>query len=353
MASAASPHIRHPMRSTLAQVDLNSESDTWQHDWLSSTVEDLVGCLTLKTWTLHMCSPLHNFTPAQCRFYCQNLVEYLNSQLETAPSNPLSQAQSESHPSTGTWFRVETATMHHVTDLDPQSGSCLYFTIRYVIQTEKSDKRHTTTCHLVLVAPENVDQTSLWTTFVQAGQTSHTVSLPLVLFRGPSPLKDLLLRWLQIRFDCHINIWSLAQHQLQHILLWWNDHWLNHIVSLPPYERDELVRSVSRPFELQYTFPDAIPQLRKVNLSLPMSTIISLWQRIRTQRLASSTMTILDVLESHAQHNLAIRFGQLRLEQFGCGTACLSANGKLKLFDSSHPDQAMAWLVELCRQLAP
>ncbi|KAJ1956494.1 hypothetical protein IWQ62_005288 [Dispira parvispora] len=350
MASAASPHLHLPMRSASAQVDLNSENDTWQHDWLASTVKDLVGCLTLKTWTLHMCSPLHNFIPAQCRFYCQTLVEYLNSQLEAAPPNPFSLAQSEIH--TSTWFRVETVTVHHVTDLDPQLGSCLYFTIRYVTQTQESDKRHTATCHLVMMAPENVDQTSLWTTFVQAGKTSHTVSLPLVLFKGPSPLKDLLLRWLQFQFDCRISVWSLAQHQLQHILVWWNDHWLNRIASLPPYERDEIIRSVPRPFELQYTFPDAIPQLRKVSLSLPLSTVVSLWQRIRTQRLASSTTTILEVLEAHAQHNLAIRFGQLRLEQFGCGTACLTANGKLKLFDPSQPDQVVAWLVELCHLLA-
>ena len=192
----------------------------------------------------------------------------------------------------------------------------------------------TTHCAMLLRDPANLpDEHPQFTT------------LPLLLVRMPAALRDILLNYLQIHFDCNIvahtfrsidsSIESFISTISEHSSAW------SHFVHHPS------LSEITQNIQVQIAFPSAAPLLKNLDITIAAEDVPPFLEqgkllvaRQQTQQHRLQGRPFIAALSHYLDTHCGLRLDQagIQVSKVVCGAFALSAAGKLKIFAPDIPE---------------
>jgi len=144
---------------------------------------------------------------------------------------------------------------------------------------------------------------------------------PILLTKGLKIVSVGVGDWLQKKFDCRISVLKFTPCSLAKMACVW-------AVAL---ERD---KATAQAFELKYTFPPYITGMKVLTLTIPASSMSSLYDAFKD----SSGNELLEGLEKHFFNHFRITLSSLMLTRVGTAMAYVSSEGRIKLSSAAPYD---------------
>ncbi|KAF9287152.1 hypothetical protein BGZ68_002197 [Mortierella alpina] len=142
----------------------------------------------------------------------------------------------------------------------------------------------------------------------------------MILLKTPVMLGQLIIQWLERRFDCRICRLSLQTYELRKVVNSSLEAAYNHAQG-----RED---KRPRPIELHYAFPQAIADLRSISVSVSPEDA----RQLLVSRVEGATAGLLEGMETHCSESMGIDFERLRLTRAGCSSWFIATEGKVKIF---------------------
>ncbi|CAO3567246.1 unnamed protein product, partial [Mortierella alpina] len=142
----------------------------------------------------------------------------------------------------------------------------------------------------------------------------------MVLLKAPATLGQLVIQWLERKFDCRICRLSLQTYELRKVVNSSLEAAYNHAQG-----RDD---KRPRPIELHYALPHTIADLKSVSVSVSAEDA----RQLLVSRVEGATASLLEGVEAHCSESMKIDFERLRLTRAGCSSWFIASEGKVKIF---------------------
>ncbi|KAL9094223.1 MAG: hypothetical protein Q9165_003363 [Trypethelium subeluteriae] len=160
-------------------------------------------------------------------------------------------------------------------------------------------------------------------------------TLPLLLLRTPASVRESLLNYLRLSFDCNV-----SPHNLQSI-----DATLEHFVSTVSNDASSWSQFAHHPtlseilgnVQIQISFPSVAPLLKNIDIAIAADDILPFLEQ--GQLLVAQTPQLhghsfMTALGHYLDEHLALRLAHkdIRVSKIVCRVFALSADGKIKIF---------------------
>ncbi|KAF9937337.1 hypothetical protein BGZ67_001380 [Mortierella alpina] len=142
----------------------------------------------------------------------------------------------------------------------------------------------------------------------------------MVFLKTPAMLGQLVIQWLERKFDCRICRLSLQTYELRKVVNSSLEATYNHAQG-----RED---KRPRPIELHYAFPQTIADLRSVSVSVSPEDA----RQLLVSRVEGATAGLLEGVEAHCSESMKVDFERLRLTRAGCSSWFIATEGKVKIF---------------------
>ncbi|KAF9402001.1 Structural maintenance of chromosomes protein 1 [Mortierella sp. AD011] len=290
-----------------------------------------------KTWNIHKTTPFYNFSPIQYNTYEAELLAFIVANARNMSSSTLAQ-QTQSGASTfiaasrhfpGQIDGSGRSLMETLDDLGDITGIRFQSLDLYDARVE-DDGESVSQFSLMIsitVKPKGKTREQLYFCAVILDQLDGRIDRPdsvfthfnLVLLKAPVLIGQLLIQWLERKFDCKICRLLLQSYDLRRIVNTSIEVMYNHAQG-----QDE---RKARPIELHYAFPEGVSGLKSISVSLPTDEA----RQLLVSREEGSSSGFLDGVETHCSDSMRIDFGRLNLTRAGCSSWYLASEGKIKL----------------------
>ncbi|KAG0038628.1 hypothetical protein BGZ83_003031 [Gryganskiella cystojenkinii] len=170
---------------------------------------------------------------------------------------------------------------------------------------------------------------------VKSQRSSDFTHFSLVFLKTPVVFGQLILQWLERKFDCRICRLLFQTFELRKVV----------DSSLEDMYREAQGRQAdrkSRSIELTYALPQAVEGLRTITVSVQPDEA----RQLLTSRVDESRAGFLDGLEAHCSQSLKIDFGRLELTRAGCTAWYIASEGKAKIFDTIEDRYSLSELLK-------
>ncbi|KAI8345503.1 kinetochore complex Sim4 subunit Fta1-domain-containing protein [Mortierella sp. GBAus27b] len=137
---------------------------------------------------------------------------------------------------------------------------------------------------------------------------------------APAAMCQLVMQWLERKFDCRICRLLLQPYELRTIVDSSLEIMYNQAQGRAGDKKD-------RPIELHYSFPGGVDALKSMSVSLPVDDA----RQLLVSREDGSSAGILDGIEAHCSDAMMIDFGRLVLTRAGCSSWYIACEGKVKV----------------------
>ncbi|KAF9573929.1 hypothetical protein EC968_007757 [Mortierella alpina] len=142
----------------------------------------------------------------------------------------------------------------------------------------------------------------------------------MVLLKAPVMLGQLVIQWLERKFDCRICRLSLQTYELRKIV----NSSLEAAYNYAQGREDKR----PRPIELHYAFPQTIVNLKSISVSISPEDA----RQLLVSRVEGATVGLLEGVETQCSESMRIDFERLRLTRAGCSSWFIATEGKVKIF---------------------
>ncbi|KAK3805489.1 MAG: kinetochore complex Sim4 subunit Fta1-domain-containing protein [Benniella sp.] len=142
----------------------------------------------------------------------------------------------------------------------------------------------------------------------------------LVFLKAPVTIGQLVMQWLERKFDCRICRLVFQSYELRSIV----DSSLQVMYNHAQGRGDKK----ERPIELHYSFPESVDTLKNMSVSLPVEDA----RQLLVSRNDGSNAGLLEGIEAHCADTMMIDFGRLVLTRAGCSSWYIASEGKAKIF---------------------
>ncbi|GJJ70100.1 hypothetical protein EMPS_02449 [Entomortierella parvispora] len=144
----------------------------------------------------------------------------------------------------------------------------------------------------------------------------------LVFLKTSAVIGQLVLQWLERKFDCRICRLLFQTFELRKIV----DSSLEVMYKHAEGRAEKKGRSI----ELTYALPPAATGLKTITVSLQPDEA----RQLLMSRLEQSRAGILEGLEEHLSRSMRIDFGRMELTRAGCTAWYIAGEGKAKIFEA-------------------
>ncbi|KAI7823623.1 kinetochore complex Sim4 subunit Fta1-domain-containing protein [Gamsiella multidivaricata] len=291
-----------------------------------------------KTWNFHKTTPFYDFNPLQHRTYAEELLTYIAANARNLTSSALAEQTQDGSltfvngnrlfpgqidnagrnitetlddPGDIKKVEIQQLILDHEKDGEERTRSALG-SIMITINVRPKGKSHEQTYHCAVLLDQQPGHNQ--------SSNSAFANFNLVLIKSPVVIGQLVIQWLERRFDCRICRLLLQPYELRKIVDTSLDAMYNHVQG-----RDD---RRTRAIELHYVFPESVDSLKSISISLLPEEA----RQLLVSREEGSNAGFLDGVEAHCSDSMQIDFGRLTLTRAGCSAWYLASEGKAKIF---------------------
>ncbi len=169
-------------------------------------------------------------------------------------------------------------------------------------------------------------------------------SLPLLLVRMPTALREAFLAHLSVTFDTHIAPMKLRSTFLTSSI----ERLIQKFTAQKPSQQAELISNTVNSVQIQFSFPDASPALKSIDISIDRKDIAGFVSSGEILAPQASGRTLIGANTNSSQERgpfmrafamylsshlaLTLPHPRLVISKIACGVFALSGEGKIKLF---------------------
>ncbi|KAG0224424.1 hypothetical protein BGX31_008019 [Mortierella sp. GBA43] len=298
----------------------NTITDTNQTQLIDVKIQDNPALLFGKTWNIYKTTPFYNFDIHLHKDYGAELLAFVAANASNMSSSMLTE---RTHVGMSTFFsgdrrfpsQIDGSGRNVVDTLDdPGDISNIEFHQLALDDDTQSDNDNTPQG---LQDPNTFKYSLIITITVRPKAFTH---FNLVLFKAPAAMCQLVMQWLERKFDCRICRLLLQPYELRTIVDSSLEIMYNQAQGRAGDKKD-------RPIELHYSFPGGVDALKSMSVSLPVDDA----RQLLVSREDGSSAGILDGIEAHCSDAMMIDFGRLVLTRAGCSSWYIACEGKVKV----------------------
>ncbi|KAG0371171.1 hypothetical protein BGZ54_009530 [Gamsiella multidivaricata] len=249
-----------------------------------------------KTWNFHKTTPFYDFNPLQHRTYAEELLTYIAANARNLTSSALAEQTQDGSLTFVNGNRLFPGQIdnagRNITETLDDPGDIKKVEIQQLILDHEKDgeertrsalgKSHEQTYHCAVLLDQQPGHNQ--------SSNSAFANFNLVLIKSPVVIGQLVIQWLERRFDCRICRLLLQPYELRKIVDTSLDAMYNHVQG-----REEA-------------------------------------RQLLVSREEGSNAGFLDGVEAHCSDSMQIDFGRLTLTRAGCSAWYLASEGKAKIF---------------------
>ncbi|KAG0300054.1 hypothetical protein BGZ98_009535 [Dissophora globulifera] len=341
------PRTRHVLQSVInAPLDVNAtrprvapQPNSFNQSIKKPTAIP-VSALYNKTWIMYKTTPLYAYNSSQYATYETELLTYIAANAKNLSSSVLTEqtqdglstfaGENRRFPS-----QIDSSGRNVIETLDDpgdiKSVDFQQLNLQDTANLDASESElansHPSLVITITVRPKGKTREQPYYCVLVQNQPLTHESRPssvfeyfnLVLLKAPVVVGQLVMQWLERKFDCRICRLLLQSYELRKVVNSSLEAMYNH----PEGQEDRKSRSI----ELHYSFPEAVSTLDSISISLPSEDA----RQLLVSRSQGSEAGLLDGVEAHCSDSMKIDFGRLSLVRAGCSSWYIASEGKVKL----------------------